>query len=367
MLPYNMEMVLNLLQIPVPPRVNEFEIRCPNTNCGGKRFNINLSKQACCCRKCGTGGGILDLYSFFTGTSRKEAHKEIVRLLNLGELTQNKSVFTGNQPVRPEVVMEEMASAEILHETYSHLLEHLVLAPDHQAMLERRGFTAAEITKLGYRSTPVLGLQAICDKLSLSGCQLRGVPGFFLNKENAWTIKFVNRGILIPVRDLNHRVIGLQVRLDNPYPNGGKYLWFSSNNKTGATRGTTWTQYNGKWTKKRTSVIITEGPIKGDICNLLTGAPTLAIPGVSSIKHLSICLDKLKENGLEKVYVALDMDYKDKKIVDGVEVPSEVFKAYQALLRMISDKGIIYYRLDWPREMKGIDDYLMFKHRGILQ
>lgn len=367
MLPYTMEQVLYLLQIPIPSHANEFEIRCPNSNCGGKRFNINLSKQTCCCRKCGTGGGILDLYSFYTGKNRKEAHKEIVSLLNQDDFAQKQSGFAGKEPVKTEAVTEEMANADILHETYSHLLQYLVLAPDHQKKLEDRGFTAAEIKKLGYRSTPAIGLQAICDKMSLTGCQLKGVPGFFLNKENAWTIKFVNRGILIPVRDLRHRIVGIQVRLDKPYPNGGKYLWFSSNNKNGGTRGTTWTHYTGKWTRKSDAAIITEGPIKGDICNLITGMPTLAIPGVSSIKHLSFCLDKMKENGLQKVYVALDMDYKDTKVVDGVEIPSEVFKAYQALLKMISEKGITYYRLDWPRETKGIDDYLMFRYRGVIQ
>src|ERR1035437_9757771 len=109
MLPYTMDQVLHLLQIPIPPHANEFEIRCPNSNCGGKRFNINLSKQACCCRKCGTGGGILDLYSFFTGKNRKEANEEIVRLLNLGEVVREQSGFAGKEPVKVDLVLEEMA------------------------------------------------------------------------------------------------------------------------------------------------------------------------------------------------------------------------------------------------------------------
>ena len=372
-LPFTMEQVLYLLHIPVPSRRASFEIKCPNKNCSGERFCIDLEKGTCSCRKCRTGGGILDLYTFYTGVkTRSEARAEIIGLLNSGG-SAAFSQYVGSQPQRAVVVNNKIASEGTLNDTYTEFMQKLTLAEDHRRKLRDRGLTNAEIDTFGYKSTPVTGRRALVNKIALSGCTLKGIPGFCLDKEDRWTIRFSERGIMIPVRDLSHRIVGIQVRLDKKeYVNQDgdvkklpKYLWFSSKKHQGGTSAVSWTHFSGSWSNKKV-VCITEGPIKGDILNLLTGIPTLAIPGVSSIEYLSRDLDKLQKMGLQTVYTALDMDYKDVKIKDGQELPSDVFLAYRQILSMISEKGLIYKRMEWPREFKGIDDYLMFQKRGIL-
>ena len=63
-------------------------------------------------------------------------------------------------------------------------------------------------------------------RLREKGLYLAGVPGFY-KSQGQWTLKIPGRGILIPVRDVQGQIQGLQVRLDNVEKR--KFRWLSSN------------------------------------------------------------------------------------------------------------------------------------------
>lgn len=62
-----------------------------------------------------------------------------------------------------------------------------------------------------------------------NGCMLEGVPGFYTRLDNTYDINFYSAlsGILIPIRSIEGKIQGFQIRVDRPI-NGNKYIWFSS-------------------------------------------------------------------------------------------------------------------------------------------
>ena len=99
--------------------------------------------------------------------------------------------------------------------------------------LLNRGLKDIDIKRCGYKSTPAFGMERIANKLQAEGWYLSGVPGFYRTERDTWT--FVNecRGILIPVRDMQGKIQGLQMRRDNVKKR--KFRWFPVRiEKTGA-------------------------------------------------------------------------------------------------------------------------------------
>jgi hypothetical protein len=116
-------------------------------------------------------------------------------------------------PLKLETVKQSpMASVNRRHEVYIALLNELHLTDYHWEKLNRRGLTDAQITELNYKSLP-LERHDIVKSLIESGLKLSGVPGFWLDDSE---IRLAGQtGILIPVRNLDKAVIGLQIRCDD--------------------------------------------------------------------------------------------------------------------------------------------------------
>ena len=374
MLPFNISEVCGLVGVAVPPHRDMFEVKCPN--CEGDRFNIDIGKQVCHCMRCGCGGGMTALFSIFTGVPSKEAFGVIVDRLGRGK-SSNKTgsgksdEWTKFQVPAPKVALEmPVAPIEKRDETYQRYIRSLTLADDHRKALRKRGMSNAEIDWLEYRTMPMTGHKLIVEGLLLAGSYLKGVPGFFIDKNNRWTIKYQQRGILIPVRDLQGNIQGLQIRLDKAEHSSGKFRWISSVGKESGCGALTWAHFAGSWKSGDTEIYLTEGPVKADIFYLITRKPIIAIPGVSSIDEAIKMLTELKAKGLKKVHLALDMDYMDmipKVTTDGevIEEVKQVYKDYARLITRITDLGLTYSRSKWPREFKGIDDFLAAKVRGV--
>ena len=206
--------------------------------CGGKgKMNINYQKNVYGCVRCGCGGGMVDLYARYYNLTAKEAYEEICSGLHLdGEAPVYR------EPVRlPEPVPEEQpkANAEVIHKTYSMLLSSLTLSQKHLEDLKGRGLTERQIEEQRYRSTPLFGFRKLAEKLVAEGCTLQGVPGFYQEKTGHWTINFSgkNSGFLIPVRSIDGKIQGMQIRVDKVVDKR-KYIWFSSaNRKMGTSSG----------------------------------------------------------------------------------------------------------------------------------
>lgn len=367
MLPFKMQEVCSLVGIPVPPNRTNFEVSCPS--CDGKRLNIDLAKHVYNCCRCGSGGGMTKLFAMFTGVPEDKAYGGIMTALGRDnndrswEKTYPRTDQTYSLPRELP-----LAAPDKRDQTYRLFMEQLVLADDHLNSLLKRGLTREESQWLGYKSIPMAGHKIITEQLQMSGCYLKGIPGFFKN-DGKWVFKYHKRGILIPVCDLDGRIQGITVRLDEA-KTAGKFRWISTSGKEEGCGATIWSHYTGGWNDGDSDIFLTEGPMKADIFYLLTRKPAIAIPGVTAIEEAVKMLLQLKERGLKRVRIALDMDYLDSNRIvndDGTvfETTSQIYKDYKKIIERITVEGFAYTRVVWPRKYKGIDDYLAARCRNV--
>ena len=245
---FHMVDVIPLLGLPTPPAgKSSYNIPCPccEDKPKGRHLNINLRKDVFRCPRCGFSGGVLDLYAFYAKIPREKALEEL--------LDRKGQTLYPRQPL-PEVEENPLTGVEERHATYTALLQSLTLASDHRENLLSRGLSPEEIHRLGYKTTPVLGFSSLAKRLREKGLYLAGVPGFYKN-QSQWTLKIPGRGILIPVRDVQGQIQGLQVRLDNVEKR--KFRWLSSNGLEEGCGAKAWVHLAGEPTPRG---VVTEGP-----------------------------------------------------------------------------------------------------------
>lgn len=298
-------------------------------------MNINYQKNVYGCVRCGAGGGMVDLYARYYRLTAKEAYDEICSGLHLDT---EKNIY--REPVKaPEPVPEESprASAEEIHKTYSMLLSFLSLSQKHWEDLEHRGLSQEQIEEQRYRSTPVFGIRRLAERLLAENCVLQGVPGFYQDKDGIWTINFSGKrsGFLIPVRSMDGKIQGMQIRQDKA-EDGGKYIWFSSGNRKMGTSSGSPVHVIGDVDTE--NIYVTEGPLKGTIAHYLTGKTFLCVAGVMQYKNLPLLLQSLKQRNLKKVFEAYDMDkMQNIKVNEAVcrecerKISCTAYEGYQAI------------------------------------
>ena len=190
------------------------DVDCPF--CGHKKgkMNLNFAKNVFRCNYCGESGGMIELYSKVFQISNAQAFAEICEILHDGRKADAlpKPIYT------PDMEQIPKADLEIRHQTYSMLLSQLILSKNHQKNLIERGLDAEQIVKYGYKSTPAFGFHKIVSAIMARECVLEGVPGFYTKKNNTYGINFNKHasGILIPIRSMDRRIEGFQIRLDRP-------------------------------------------------------------------------------------------------------------------------------------------------------
>ena len=335
----HMQDVICLLGLPAPPAgKSSYYIPCPccDDRPKGKHLNINLRKDVFRCPRCGFSGGVLDLYAAFAGVSREEAYKALA----------GKRTFRAPAPrveKKPQAEENPLLDVDARHATYQALLSRLSLATDHRENLLSRGLSPEEIHRLGYKTTPVLGFSSLAKRLREKGLYLAGVPGFYKN-QGQWTLKIPGRGILIPVRDIQGQIQGLQVRLDNVERR--KFRWVSSAGLEEGCGAKTWVHLAGE---PRPLMLLTEGPMKADVIHFLTGQTVLAVAGVNSLTQLRPVLEELRAVGMEKVMTAFDMDYL---------INPHVRAGQENLAHLLDQCGISYGTYLWDPRYKGLDDYI---------
>ena len=230
------------------------------------------------------------------------------------------------------------------HETYTALLSKLSLSSDHRNNLLSRGLSNEIINQRGYKTTPAVGTTAIAKQLLAEGYYLPGVPGFYHNSNGDWSFVRESRGIMIPVRNPEGKIQGIQVRRDDLTRR--KFRWISSVGKPNGTPAEGWTHLAGS---PQSTILLTEGPLKADVIHSLTGHTVLAVPGVNSLSQLKPALEYMREHGTYRIMTAFDMDYMSNPHVQN---------GYMELAKLLSDMNFQYGTYLWDPQYKGLDDYV---------
>lgn len=323
--------------------------------CGRKTLSFDFKKNRFNCVACSeVHGNTYDAWAIYRGLKSDPSEK----LTKEGYLNVRNDIdaYFSYTPAdiktkkfkEKEFELKELpiANIEERHKTYSSFLKMLTLSEDHKKSLISRGFNESEIEKNEYKSYPAFGIKELCQNLLDKGCILEGVPGFYKNKDGDWIVRsFSVPAFFIPIRDIDGRIQAMQLRMDFGKP---KYLFFSSGSTEDGTHGSSpkaFSHFRGSLNSK--SVVLTEGPLKGDLINKFKGSSIVAIPGVTSTNELMKLLSKLKN--LKKIFIAFDMDYRENE---------NVKRALIKLDRILEDAGYSRVKLEWNDAYKGLDDYL---------
>jgi hypothetical protein len=262
------------------------------------------------------------------------------------------------EPTVEQTHAEKLADADTLHKVYSALLGVLSLSQPHQAALLRRGLPPEQVAHfddlLQYRSLELTGRAEAVAKLIEAGHEplLPHVPGFIQKANKAgrryWTLAG-SPGMLIPVRDVEARILALKIRRDDA--GSGKYQWLTSRKKRddavcGVSPGAP--VHIPHFTGERSVIRCTEGPLKADIATMLTGTLTIAVPGVDSWNRVPAVAGQL---GAKRVLVAMDADAGSNPAVA---------RAIEGLALELPQRGFEVEVERWDEaDGKGIDDLLL--------
>ena len=346
--------VCELLNLPVDHRRRSVTVECPLcSKHGEKKLNINFEKDAFRCAKCGISGYAIHLWALYRNLDFNDLTSAAKDFYSVNE---HKTVEIprrfANRSYKP--ISTETEDIDIRNRTFSEFLKILSLSKEHEDALLKRGLNKEAIAEYGYKSYPVTGYESIAKILLERGCILKGCPGFYLEKDNKWALRHLSPGILIPQRDGFGRIQGFQIRLDNDA--SCRYLTLSTgeNYKLGA-KGFANPHFR-EGIRGFKEIILTEGPLKGDIISHFTGYSVLALQGVNSISRVDSIFSELSEKGTEIILTAFDMDLKTNEMVK---------EALSKIEEKISDAGLSYQQLCWDEKYKGLDDWLLANHKVI--
>jgi len=244
----------------------------------------------------------------------------------------------GHMPVKRLVKPKEkkqhnIATDEILHRIGEILIKENGLTDKHKDYLVGR-----YINPEGYGTlNPVSGRSK-----DWYGSDPTGVPGFYRSWQGDWQLNCNTTGILIPVKSLEGKITGFQIRTDD---GGAKYRWLSTNNFHCGSKARMSAHYVHVPESKE--VWITEGVFKAEIGSEKLARSFFAIPGVHLIDDL---LKQLRRSDFTKVVVALDMDRLTNQ---------NVLMAYQKLVDTLTIHDYEVWTSEWNPQHKGIDDLLL--------
>lgn len=341
--------------------------RSPCPICGRDSFCSVLDGAVCYCTKVEVG-------SVLTGTNDRGTY--YMHILDGATLHTRR---TG--PSAPRFTIAR-ADVEVLHRANSAILSALRLDDvDLDDLVSRRGLDERSARANAYRSSrsekPSRVARAAEAAVGREAAML--VPGIVWrwrrgeSTDRGWLHWRAADGMVIPVRDLDGRVVALKIRRRGDVAKGERYLWVTSAERAArdaeaspfvdAPGPRAWATSHvplaaAALRGRAETLAIGEGPLKCDLITALCGVPTVAVPGVSS---WALGVEVAKAWGpVSLVDVCFDMDADRKP-----EVAAARRDLLDALLREGFDAGV--RRWD-PKlfgcDTNGLDDFLAVKRRG---
>src|SRR5215207_6388067 len=186
----------------------------------------------------------------------------------LYELNGYRELISSEDVWQQDGEVLEKANPQTLDQVYGALLDRLVLSHAHRQDLHRRGLTEAGIKRSGYRTLPMKGREELARSLVEDfGAELCSqVPGLYEKEAGRWSVAGAT-GMLVPVRDIEGRIVALKIRADEAGEDS-KYTYLSS------------TKYGGPGPGSQVHVPLhddlelnvvrlTEGELKADVATAL--------------------------------------------------------------------------------------------------
>jgi hypothetical protein len=247
----------------------------------------------------------------------------------------------------------DLADAETLDAVYRALLQSVGLAYVHrQQLVTDRAFDPDDLIweKTTFATYPHRDdheqlCNALQEKFGLE--TLARVPGFRATASRAFLAHENLAALMIPVRSADAKIVGVQLRLDEPMPNGGRYLPFACPRGTegSVTHPTPLLHVPNVSVTDRSKTFVVEGIFKAEDLARKLGLSVIAVPSAGAAWR---ALEQLQAWGTTEVVLALDADCRTKAgVADPLRHAAATFAA----------AGLEVIILSWlPSEGKGPDD-----------
>ena len=198
------------------------------------------------------------------------------------------------------------ADADTLHAVYTSLLELCPLMKAHGELLTgaAHGLTVEQARRYG---TLPRDARKVCAALEErhGRATLLGVPGFV---ETDGRLVVRGAGIIMPTRDVQGRIVAIDVRREKVEPGQAKYFKLSSGTAGGASSGTPAHVARPRELRDARTVYVTEGVKKADVAADALSGVVVGVVGHSTWRHALPALDELAEAGATECVIALDRD-----------------------------------------------------------
>jgi hypothetical protein len=245
------------------------------------------------------------------------------------------------------------ADPATLDRVYRALLAALALHAPHRQALHQRGLPDREIAHRGYATLPATGRAALARRLvERFGADVGAtVPGLYVHTQGTarWWSLAGAPGLLIPVRDLDGRLVALKVRADPPGARR-KYTSISSTKYGGPGPGAP-VHVPRHAGLPGDTVRLTEGELKADVATVRSGLLTVSLPGVALWRQ---ALPVLQSCHPQQVVLAFDADWR--------RTPQVAQALAQTAFALVAAGYVVEVETWDPALGKGIDDVLAAGH-----
>jgi hypothetical protein len=261
-------------------------------------------------------------------------------IIDSGITSTEPSPRSGGAPGRVVAAESHAEDLALRNEVYTVLLNAQELSTTHFDDPRRRGLSAEEITRRGYRTADAGRLRQATDELlnQHGRDRLLTVPGF--DERGGRVVFRPTDGLLIPVRQTGGAIAAIKVRHDDARGGPG-YSWASSRSASCGNVVHVPLGVPGHCEIIR----LTEGELKADVATVLSRTPTISAPGVANW-HLAVPV--FKDLGARRVLLAMDRDGKRGTLA-----------AVEKALYGLTPEGFDVWAEWWDGALgKGIDDLL---------
>lgn len=382
-------------------------------------FVASAKKGIFKCFSCGVGGDAIKFVAETKGFNYVEAAFEIALQESIITSEEYEEYFKKRRYYKKEIETIEKiyvekdreknksnkASIDVLDKVYRIFLEleNSQLTDEHKDyLIKERGLSEDVIKERMYATYPTQGtIKKLMEKLeenkgdfllkktanevkakneeldlSFSDAILYIIPGFYQKQvKGEWVWAFPsNKGILIPIRNAEGKIEGLQIRRDKKDEMMGRYIWFSSafaeysdKFRFGTSSGAPLDALYPK-DKINSVLFITEGRFKSEIISQKLESSCLSIQGVGNWQGIDKEIKKMEKylgekykgfRGFTHIYIAFDSDMSYKyQVYSQLKKMSDFIENSVKLRESKAKRPSGVYYLHWSDGYKGIDDLL---------
>lgn len=314
--------------------------------------------------------------SYFQGTGFEEVVVRKVRTYST-QVYEDTGAYRANDDVIHNVL-------SLLAEGEAIMDDKTLLSQAHLQHLEDRGLGDKEIEHGDYFSMPSRTVryvkrffEVLKERYQYEPQMVEGVPGFYKMNEKPVGKQYTfvsKKGMGIPIRDAEGRVVGIQIRRDKIKKGESRYIWLSSafaNNEEDLSFGTgsqspihvSYPEVN----KFSNVLFLTEGVFKSEAIARSYGSVAMSLQGIGNwrndLQNTITRIEDVEQSTTEHVYLVFDSDIRSN--IHVYEATKEIIM----YLQVYDDyRELNLYYAWWDTDFgKGIDDLIVAGHQKQLK